>query len=101
MLLKPGTRLKSTVCTTELIIVRAPAVDVDLRCGGHAVVPTAEDHPSGEVDPVHSAGSAIGKRYTDEDLGLEALITRAGDGSLSIGDEPMCLKDAKPLPSSD
>ena len=28
-------------------------------------------------------------------------ITKAGAGSLSIGDTPMQLKDAKPLPSSD
>lgn len=101
MQLKPGTRLKSTVCTTELIIVRAPAADVDLRCGGHAVAQISEDHRTVEIEPLHSSGSAIGKRYADEELGLEALITKAGDGSLSIGDAPMLLKDAKPLPSSD
>ena len=101
MQLKPGTRLKSSVCATEMIIVRAPAVDVDLRCGGHAVGPLSEDGPAVEIDPLHSSGSAIGKRYADEELGLEVLITKAGDGSLSIGDAPMLLKDAKPLPSSD
>ena len=44
---------------------------------------------------------SIGKRYGDEDLGIELLCTKAGEGSLSIGDERLHLKDAKPLPSSD
>ena len=32
--LKPGTRLASAVCETEVVVVKAPAADVDLRCGG-------------------------------------------------------------------
>ena len=102
MQLKAGSRLQSAVCDTQAIVVRAPQVDVDLRCGGHPMI--AQGSPAGEaqtLDPNHSGGSAMGKRYADEDLGLEVLITKAGAGSLSVGDEVLHLKDAKPLPSSD
>jgi hypothetical protein len=36
-----------------------------------------------------------------EDTGLEVLCTKAGDGGLSVGDQVLPVKDAKPLPSSD
>ena len=34
MELKPGTRLKSAVDTTEVVVVRPGSGDVDVRCGG-------------------------------------------------------------------
>ena len=43
----------------------------------------------------------LGKRYTDEGSTLELLCTKAGAGSLSIGDVRMQLSGAKPLPASD
>ena len=100
MQLKAGSRLQSTACDTQVIVVRAPQGEVDLRCGGH---PLSATPPAAKatLDPNHSGGSAMGKRYADESLGLELLITKAGAGSLSIGDTAMQLKDAKPLPSSD
>jgi len=102
MQLKAGSRLQSAVCDTQAIVVRAPQGDVDLRCGGQPMVAQGTPAPEGvALDPNHSGGSAMGKRYADEDLGLEVLITKAGAGSLSIGDEVLQLKDAKPLPSSD
>jgi hypothetical protein len=57
--------------------------------------------PDAKPDPDHASGSAMGKRYADEELGLELLVTKPGEGSLSIGAAPLGLKDAKPLPSSD
>ncbi len=48
-----------------------------------------------------ASGTLLGKRYGDRGPGLELLCTKAGEGSLSLGDEPLPLKDAKPLPSSD
>ena len=99
--LKPGLRLASTVCDTEVVVVRAPAAPVDLRCGGQAMVAKGEDAAGGAVDPAHGEGTVIGKRYSDDELGIELLCTKAGEVSLSIGDERLHLKDAKPLPSSD
>jgi hypothetical protein len=36
-----------------------------------------------------------------DELGLEVLVTKAGQGALSVGGDPLLQKDAKPLPSSD
>ena len=46
-------------------------------------------------------GALIGKRYSDDEQGLELLVTRGGAGTLAIGETPLALKDAKPLPASD
>jgi hypothetical protein len=51
--------------------------------------------------PGFDGGVLIGKRYTDGSGDLELLCTKAGSSSLSVGDELLVLKDAKPLPSSD
>jgi hypothetical protein len=101
MQLKAGLRLRSAVCTTELIVVKAPTADVDLRVGGHPVLPAGTPQTGETVDPTHAGGSAIGKRFADDEAGLEVLITKAGEGSLSIGDAPLLPKEAKQLPSSD
>ena len=36
--LKPGTKLLSSSDGTEVVVVKAPSVDVELRCGGHPMV---------------------------------------------------------------
>ncbi|MGH9227164.1 MAG: hypothetical protein ACRD07_00275 [Acidimicrobiales bacterium] len=100
--LRAGSRLRSAVDATEVVVVRPPAEPVDLRCGGHPMVPldsdgTTEASPS----PHHAGGSLLGKRYVDTDQTLEVLCTKPGDGSLSLGDEPLQVKEAKPLPASD
>lgn len=102
MQMKPGNRLRSAVDDTELIVVKASNDDVDLRCGGQPVIAHTEGRADGSApDPAYADGTEIGKRYTDTDATLEVLCTKGGSGSLSIGDEPLVLKGAKPLPSSD
>jgi hypothetical protein len=102
MELKPGTKLASAVDATEVVVVKAPSGDVDLRCGGHPMAAAGAEKPAGAaLDATHSAGTLLGKRYEDPDVGLELLCTKAGEASLSVGDEPLHQKDAKPLPSSD
>lgn len=102
MELKAGARLRSAVCSTEVIVVRAPKVDVDLRCGGAAMVPHGTEPAAGQsLDANMSGGTLMGKRYADEELGLELLVTKAGPGTLALADAALPLKDAKPLPSSD
>jgi hypothetical protein len=99
--LKPGTRLRSQACSTEVIVVRPPAQTVAVCCGGAPMVPAGdpgEEHP---LDAGHQAGTLLGKRYADHDSGIELLCTKAGEGSLSLGGAPLPMKDAKPLPSSD
>ncbi len=46
-------------------------------------------------------GTLMGKRYGSDELGIELLCTKPGAGALSVGDELVPLKEAKPLPSSD
>lgn len=102
MRLKPGLRLRSQVCSTEVIIVRG-STDVDLTCGGKPMVSVTEAvEPGSTPAPGLDAGSQLGKRYVAGDSGaVEVLCTKPGKGSLAIGDAPLVLKDAKPLPSSD
>jgi hypothetical protein len=102
MELRPGLRLESATCDTQVVVVRAPkdGGDLDLRCGG---APMRELGSSEPRVPATSTGDAplLGKRYADEELGLEVLCTKGGDGSLTVGDKPLLVKGAKPLPSSD
>lgn len=100
MQLKAGQRLASVVCDTTVIIVKGSG-EVDLRCGGQPMVEVGKTGDRQEISPDHSAGTQMGKRYADDDLGLEVLCTKPGPGSLSVGDTPLPVKGAKPLPASD
>ena len=102
MQLKSGLRLQSAVCDTQVIVVRGPAAEVDLRCGGAPLVTVSPDaKAAGAPAAGHDGGTLMGKRYADDDLGLEVLCTKPGKGSLSIGDTALPEKGAKALPSSD
>ena len=101
MELKVGSRWRSATDTTEVVIVRAPGDAVDLRCGGHPMVPLGDEIADLAVEPGFDEGTQVGKRYADDDAGIEILCTKAGEGSLSLGEERLHLKGAKPLPSSD
>jgi hypothetical protein len=100
MELKPGARLRSAVCSTEVVVVRA--APVELRCGGRPMV-MAEGAGRGDTvrDEAPAQGTLLGKRYADPESGLEVLCTKAGTGLLTLGDAPLLVKDARPLPSSD
>jgi hypothetical protein len=97
--MKPGTKLKSTACDTEVIVVRAPPAGL-LTCGGVAMAAerTGDLAP---LNPAYAAGSKIGKRYTDEAGTLEVLCIKPGAGSLALDGVALQVKEAKPLPSSD
>ena len=102
MKLTAGTRWRSVVDTTEVVVVKAPKDDVDLRCGGQTMAAFgSEGAASGAMDPSQSAGTQLGKRYCDEDGGLEVLCTKPGEGTLSLAGQALNIKSAKPLPSSD
>lgn len=101
MELKAGSRLKSGVCDTQVMVIAAPVDDLDLTCGGAALVDVAGDAPGGAIDADHKNGTQIGKRYVNEAGDLELLCTKPGEGSLAAGGTPLVLKEAKALPSSD
>jgi hypothetical protein len=101
MELKAGTRLQSDVCDGQFVVVRAPAADVDLKCGGAPLLPLGVESGGSSLDPDLAEGALLGKRYADEELGLELLCSKAGQGSLTCNGAPLGLKGAKPLPASD
>jgi hypothetical protein len=99
---RPGDRLRSTTSETEVVIVKAPDGEVDLRCGGRPMVPVGEaGEPAGAPAPPFDQPTLTGKRYESEALGLQVLCTKGGAGSLSVGEEPLVEVGAKPLPASD
>jgi len=56
--LKAGTRMKSQVDDTQVVVVKAPAGDVELLIGGHpAIEMAAEPDSSLTLDPAHSDGT--------------------------------------------
>jgi hypothetical protein len=101
MKLRPGQKLHSAVCDAQVVVVRAPSDDVDLGCGGAPLLEDGQDASGAALDATLGDAPLLGKRYADEELGLELLCTRGGTGALTVNGQVLPLKGAKPLPSSD
>jgi hypothetical protein len=102
-MLKAGLRLRSVVCDTQVIVVKAPTGEVELSCGGTAMVAIdgGDTAVTGEPDAAWSDGTLLGKRYASDDAGIELLCSRGGKGSLSLDGVALPIKSAQPLPASD
>lgn len=97
--LRVGDRLRSQVCSTQVVVVRVGPEPVMLTCGGFAMVPL-DVAPSGESPrPGLDTGTQIGKRYVAG--ATELLVTAAGAGTLADGDRPLSVRATAPLPASD
>jgi hypothetical protein len=100
--LKLGSRYLSTVCDTQVMVIRTIPDALDLRCGGHPMVLAGGPAQKATApEPDFAGGTLIGKRYIDEADRIELLCTKAGTGSLSLGAQHLLVKQAKALPSSD
>jgi hypothetical protein len=100
--LKTGSRLRSAVCATQVMVVAAPEGEVEVTCGGTPMIDVAAEPPAGgSVSPDAAKGTALGKRYVSQAGDLELLCTKPGEGSLAVDGALLALKEAKPLPSSD
>jgi hypothetical protein len=95
-----GLALYSAVDSTAVIVVRAPDTDVTITCGDAEMTTEKPAADPGGAAPTPT-GTLLGKRYTDEALGLEMLCTKAGPGALAVNGAPLEIKQAKPLPASD
>ena len=97
--MKAGSKLKSAVDDTEVMVIKAPASGT-VSCGG---APMVEERPGdkGQLNPAFAEGTKMGKRYADAGATLELLCIKPGQGSLAMDGVALQLKDAKPLPSSD
>lgn len=104
MQLTPGSRLYSSTCTGEVIVVKAPKHPVTLTIGGEPPVSNPDERPP-EVDRPDTVaggtGMALGKRYVDADQTLEILCTKPGAGLLAVDGASLAEKAAKSLPASD
>jgi hypothetical protein len=99
--LKAGVKLHSATDACEVVVVRAPAEPVDLRCGGHPFLAGDAEATPQPIVAGFDGGTQLGKRYSDDELGLELLCTKPGEGSISVGEKILTVKGAKPLPASD
>jgi hypothetical protein len=101
-MLRAGQKLDSAVSDTQVVVVKAPTSDVTVSCGGVPMLAEGE-HPAAAatLDASLGDGPAVGKRYADEELGLEVLCTKTGEGALAVEGQVLLPKGAKPLPSSD
>jgi len=99
--MKAGLRLGCADCPTEVVVVRPPAGEVALTCAGAALVDVDAARSTAGHAGAEGDGSLLGKRYTDDEAGIELLCTKPGPGSLACDGRPMGIKKAKPLPSSD
>jgi hypothetical protein len=97
--MKTGTRLVSTVCDTEVMVVRG--ADVKLACGGAPMVEQGTERAGGAPADGLDTGTELGKRYTHAASGLQVLCVKPGRGTLSVADEPLEQVASKQLPSSD
>jgi len=97
--MKPGSKLKSAVCDTEVMVIRGTA-EMVVSCGGQ---PMAAERPAerGAIDPAFAQGTQMGKRYVDAAGTVELLCVKPGKGSLAVNGVALVPKEAKPLPSSD
>lgn len=101
MELKAGSRWKSAVSETEVVVVRPAEGDRRLGCGGADMAPAGSDTAPGSMDPALAEPTLLGKRYEDQASGLEVLCSKGGDGTLTLDGTALVVKGAKPLPSSD
>ncbi|MGH3211401.1 MAG: hypothetical protein ACRDNO_26950 [Trebonia sp.] len=98
---RAGQQLVSAVDSTAVIVIRAPAGECTLTCGGVAMAAADQPVTGAEPDPSLMAGTQIGKRYVDEADTIQVLCTKAGNGTLALDGNPLVIQAAKPLPASD
>jgi len=99
--LRPGLRLRSRTCTTEVVVIRPGTGTGALECGGVPMTSPDDDQPAAAPPATGADGVQLGKRYTDPTHTLELLCTKAGAGPLTLGGTPLTVRAAKQLPASD
>jgi hypothetical protein len=73
----------------------------DEASGVEAIVVKPSPEPGLEIGPSEGEPVTLGKRYTCEACGAEALIIKGGQGQLSCHGVAMVVAQPKILPSSD
>jgi hypothetical protein len=99
-LIKPGLRLRSAVSDVEVIVVKADGIGA-LTCGGVPMLTGADAAISGGPASADDSICQLGKRYVNSSGSVELVCVKSGKGSLAADGEPLQMKAAKALPSSD
>jgi len=95
--LNPGRVLHSKVDSTQVIVVRAPAMATTLTCGGEPMQETAS-----VVDGRHGDdGMELGRRYWEPGSGLEVLCAKPGWLPVMANGERLEVVPPRSLPASD
>ncbi|MGX7680160.1 hypothetical protein ACSMXN_14810 [Jatrophihabitans sp. DSM 45814] len=97
--LKVGSRLRAQNSSCEVIVVKGSDSDAVLLCAGVEMALTAA--PEGTSQVTEGPSVELGKRYSDDESGIEILCTKSGLGPLSFEGRELGQKSAKPLPASD
>lgn len=95
--MKPGSRIKSNACDTEVVIIKYCGGTI--QCGG--AVMTEAGGAGADLSADFAGGSIMGKRYVDEAGTVELLCVKPGQGTLALDGVALTRKEAKPLPASD
>ncbi|MGE0542158.1 MAG: hypothetical protein AB7R89_18455 [Dehalococcoidia bacterium] len=98
--IRAGLRLRSAVSDVEVIVVKAEGISL-LTCCGVPMLSGAE--AGGGSDPAAADESVcqLGKRYVTAGGSVELVCVKGGKGTLAADGEPLQIKAAKALPSSD
>ncbi len=75
--------------------------DGELRCATAALQMRGSEDASAGVDTNGMDQVALGKRYKDEETGIEVLVVKAGPCALNVDGRAMELMQPKVLPSAD
>ncbi len=100
---RPGTRLRSVVCRTEVIVTMGSPSQGALTCGGQPMVPNEGAHPA----PASPSGNIaldktlLGKRYRTAAGSIEVLCVHQGRGAVAVDGTPLEMVKPKLLPASD
>jgi hypothetical protein len=99
MSLQVGKRLRSQNSTCEVIVIRGTEGDSALMC---AAAEMLEAGPAPEASAVNGGlAIEVGKRYVDDEAGLEVLCVKPGAGPLTLVGRELTIKAPKSLPASD
>ena len=63
--LKAGARFKSAVCDTQVMVVKAPAGEHDLRCGGAEMIAPTVAGSGGAPDAARTGARSAGAPAPD------------------------------------
>jgi hypothetical protein len=89
--------LRTPTSTAEVIVVKAGAGDGDLLCAGSPMTAASVTVEATSSD----SPLQLGKRYTDDESGVEVLCTKPGAGPLVFDGRELVVKSATALPASD